>query len=69
MPARFARFTQTDAKRLFKAAANVGINVRLEFRPDGTIVAITSGMAPSGTTDGAETDLDRWMNKHHADPT
>jgi hypothetical protein len=37
MPARFANFTQTQAKRLLKAAVSAGVTV--EFRPDGTIVA------------------------------
>ena len=37
--ARFGKFTQSDAKRLFKAALNAGVDVRLEFRPDGTIIA------------------------------
>jgi hypothetical protein len=40
MPTRFAKFTQSDAKRLFKAAASAGVKVRVEFRPDGTIIAI-----------------------------
>jgi hypothetical protein len=58
MPARFSKFTQTDAKRLFRAAANAGVNVRLEFRPDGTIIATTdngaSVVAASDTDDGRE---------------
>jgi hypothetical protein len=49
MPTRLTKFTQSDAKRLFKAAVKAGVNVRLEFHPDGTIVAITDKSAePSG---------------------
>jgi hypothetical protein len=47
MPNRTAKFTQTYAKRLFRAAANAGVNVRLEFRLDGTIVASTRGLSAS----------------------
>jgi hypothetical protein len=39
MSARLAKFTQSDAKRLFKAAAMAGVSVSVEFRPDGTIIA------------------------------
>jgi len=37
-----AKFTQTDAERLFKAAANAGVSVRVEFRSDRTIIATTA---------------------------
>ena len=36
-----AKFTQSDAERLFKAAAKAGINVRVEFRSDHSIVVTT----------------------------
>jgi hypothetical protein len=41
MSGRLAKFKQSDANRLFKAAMKAGVNVRVEFRPDGTIVATT----------------------------
>jgi hypothetical protein len=39
MDSRLAKFTQSDAKRLFKAAVKAVVDVRLEFRPDGMIIA------------------------------
>ena len=36
-----AKFTQSDAQRLFKAAAKAGVSVHVEFRPDRTIVVTT----------------------------
>ena len=40
-----AKFTQSDAERLFKAAAKAGINVRVEFRSDHSIVVTTDKSA------------------------
>jgi diadenosine tetraphosphate (Ap4A) HIT family hydrolase len=68
MTSRAAKFKQSEVQRLFKAAANARVSVRLEFQPDGTIVVITNGTAPS-TAAEAHTDLDGWMKKHDADPT
>jgi hypothetical protein len=64
MPVRLAKFTQSDAKRLFKAAANAGVNVRLEFRPDGTIIAVTGSAATELLPKEGISDLDKWMKKH-----
>jgi hypothetical protein len=36
-----AKFTQSDAQRLFKAAAKAGVSVRVEFRSDRTIIVTT----------------------------
>jgi hypothetical protein len=36
-----AKFTQSDAERLFRAAANAGVSVRVEFRSDRTIIVTT----------------------------
>jgi len=52
MRSRLAKFTQSDAKRLFKAAVKAGVDVRLEFRPDGTIIATAHKPAE---VDGADT--------------
>jgi hypothetical protein len=41
MPRGRAKFTQSDAERLFKAAANAGVSVRVEFRSDRTIIVTT----------------------------
>jgi len=41
MSSRPAKFTQSEVERLFKAAAKAGVNVRVEFRHEGTIIAIT----------------------------
>jgi hypothetical protein len=43
-----ARFTQSDAERLFKAAAKAGVNVRVEFRSDRSIVVTTDKPADLG---------------------
>jgi hypothetical protein len=64
MPSAPAKVTQSDANRLFKAAAKAGVKVRLEFRPDGTIIATTVGTAPD-----VGTELDEWMEKHNAGST
>jgi hypothetical protein len=39
MPRRLAAFTQSQATSIFKAAAKAGVNARVEFRSDGTIIA------------------------------
>jgi hypothetical protein len=62
-----AKFTQSDAERLFKAAANDGVDVRVEFRPDGTIIASTGNRITELVPNDA--DLDKWMKKHHENPT
>lgn len=43
-----AKFTQSDINRIFKAAKKTGVNVQVEFRPDGTMVATTSRLGPNG---------------------
>jgi hypothetical protein len=35
------RFTEADIHRIFHAAVKAGVTVKLELRPDGTIVATT----------------------------
>jgi hypothetical protein len=52
MSHRLAKFSQSAAARIFKAAANAGVKVRVEFRADGTIIA-TSERLPEGSLDGA----------------
>jgi hypothetical protein len=42
VPRRPANFTQSQAISIFKAAAKAGLNVRVEFHSDGTIIASTS---------------------------
>jgi hypothetical protein len=69
MSNRPARFTQSDAKRLFNAAANAGVNVRVEFHPDGTIIASIGNRVTELVPNDADTDLDKWMKKHHENPT
>lgn len=67
MPTRPANLSQSDATRLFKAAAKANVVVRIEFRPDGTIIATTGRVAAPPAEDGS-TDLDKWMEKQHANP-
>jgi hypothetical protein len=64
MAKRSANPTQSIAKRLFEAAAKVGVNVRVEFHPDGMIVATTSPSPGLTDPDRAATELDGWMRKH-----
>jgi hypothetical protein len=51
MSRRAANFTQAHAKRLFKAAAAAGVDVTVEFRPDGTIVATAHKPAEADAAD------------------
>jgi hypothetical protein len=54
-----SRIKQAEACRIFKAAARSGRSWRIEFRPDGTIVATScdtipeepSGVRPAETPD------------------
>jgi hypothetical protein len=69
MSTRPNKFSQSQANRLVKAAAKAGVNMRLEFRPDGTIIAITGRVATPPMHEDADTELDKWMKKHHASPT
>jgi hypothetical protein len=66
MSSRQAKFTQSDAKRLFKAAAKAGVNVRVEFRSDGTIIATTGNVGTVSAINDVNSELDEWMEEHHA---
>jgi hypothetical protein len=66
MSSRRPKFTQSDARRLFQAAATAGVNLRVEFRPDGTIIASTGNGGALPVIDSLNVDLDEWMKKHHA---
>jgi phosphopantetheine adenylyltransferase len=68
MPRRTAKLLQSDAKRLFKAASEAGVNVRVEFRSDGTIVATTCSRGAIAAIAERANDLDEWMKTHHANP-
>ena len=60
-----AKFTQSDAGRIFKAARKAGVDVKVEFRPDGTIIA-TTGKAMASTTDeklSVDDELEQWQRK------
>jgi len=53
------RITKAETHDIMQAAAKAGMNVRWEFRPDGTIVATTSGKP--GTADGnGNVDKNEW---------
>jgi hypothetical protein len=56
MRSRLANFTQSHAKRLFKAAAAAGVDVRVEFRPDGTIIATAHKSAELDGADPSSSD-------------
>jgi hypothetical protein len=53
-----AKFTQSDAERLFKAAAKAGVSVRVEFRSDRTIIATTAEV--SKTPSDNQEDRNEW---------
>jgi hypothetical protein len=40
-----ARFTQSDLDRIFKAAKKVGVAVRVDIKPDGSITVVTGDAA------------------------
>jgi hypothetical protein len=47
MSTRPNKFSQSQANRLVKASAKAGVDVHLEFRPDGIIIAPTHKPATS----------------------
>jgi hypothetical protein len=57
-----AKFTQSDAERLFKAAANAGVSVRVEFRSDRTIIVTTDKPADL-TNDSVPSDASEEIRK------
>jgi hypothetical protein len=63
---RPAKFTQTEMKRLFAAAAKAGVDLRLEIRPDGTLIVgcKTTELSPICV----DTELDKWMKARHENP-
>lgn len=69
MPSRPVKFTQAEVVRLLAAAKKVGVNVRLEIRPDRTLVVTSGSKDTEVSPDGVDTQLDKWMKKHHANPT
>lgn len=58
-----AKFTQSDAERLFKAAAKAGVNVRVEFRSDRTIVVTTEKLADLGCNEPQPADSPEEIRK------
>lgn len=58
-----AKFTQSDAERLFKAAAKAGVSVRVEFRSDRTIVVTTDKPAELSDHDRVPSDLPEEIRK------
>jgi hypothetical protein len=69
MPSRPVKFTQAEVVRLLAAAKKVGVNVRLEIRPDRTLVVTSGSKDAEVSPDGLDTQLDKWMKKRHANPT
>jgi hypothetical protein len=67
MRSRPANFTQSHAKRLFKAAAAAaaaaGVDVRVEFRPDGTIIATAHKPAEVNGADALPSDAPEEVRK------
>jgi hypothetical protein len=51
------------AARLFKAAVKAGVNVRLEFRPDGTIIATAYKPAKVDGADAVPSDAPEEIRK------
>ena len=66
MSRRVAKFTQSDAARIFKAARKAGVDVTVEFRPDGIIVATTGKAATVSAADeklSVDDELEQWRRK------
>jgi hypothetical protein len=63
MPTRSAKFTQSDAKRLFKAGVKAGVDVTVEFRPDGTIIAAARKPAEINGADALPSDSSEKIRK------
>ena len=63
MRSRLANFAQSDAKRLFKAAVRAGVDVTVEFRPDGTIIATAHKPAEIDGTDALPSDSPEEIRK------
>ncbi len=59
------RASKTEMKDLFKIAVKAGVGLRVEFHPDGTIIASTMQSVPAN----ADGDLDKWMREHHENQT
>ena len=53
------RITKAETHDIMQAAAKVGMNVRWEFRADGTIVATTTGKQGRPDGDG-NVDKNEW---------
>jgi hypothetical protein len=51
-----ARYTETDVRRIFTAAAKAGISVRVQIASDGTITVVTG---PPGGEPSAANPWDR----------
>ena len=62
MKSRLTKLTHS----LLKAAAHNGLKLQLEFRPDGTVVAVAGPLATEDC-DEHGTELDKWLKKRHAD--
>jgi hypothetical protein len=58
-----AKFTQSDAERLFKAAAKAGVSVRVEFRSDRTIIATTDKPSDLTGNDAVPSDSSEEIRK------
>jgi hypothetical protein len=58
-----AKFTQSDAERLFKAAANAGVSMRVEFRSDRTIIVTTDKPGDLAGNDSVPSDLSEEIRK------
>lgn len=63
MRTRLAKLTQSDAKRLFKAAVEAGVDLRLEFRPDGAIIATAHKPAEVDGADALPSDSPEEIRK------
>jgi len=48
-----AKFTDSDLTRIFRVAAKAGVDVRVEIRPDGTLVV-------TGKREGNAADRNEW---------
>ena len=59
-----SRFRERDVRRLIRSIENAGKEIAaVEIAADGKIIIVIVGTPGDGNK---ETELDRWIEKHHA---
>jgi hypothetical protein len=67
MPTAKVRWKESEVTRVFRAAEKAGKQVRVEIRPDGTLVATPLPKELPADSSTADAELERWrMNRDAA---